>query len=211
MKLTKFEHACLLLEVADERLIIDPGMFSMPLGEFGDVVAVVITHEHGDHWTTEQLDRIIERNPDVKLYGPAGVVAAASEYSVIETHDGDEVEVGAFSLKFFGKKHAEIHSSVPIIDNTGVLVNDELYYAGDSYFVPPVSVSTLAAPLGAPWLKVGEAMDYVLALKPKRVFPVHEMTLSVTGKGMVNDRLSWATAQGGGEYFVLEPGESLDL
>lgn len=211
MKLTKFEHACLLLEVADERLIIDPGMFSMPLGEFGDVVAVVITHEHGDHWTTEQLDRIIERNPDVALYGPAGVVSAASQYDIIETNDGDEIEVGAFNLKFFGEKHAQIHRSIPIIDNTGVLVNNELYYAGDSYFVPPVAVSTLAAPLGAPWLKVGEAMDYVLEVKPKRAFPVHEMTLSVAGKGMANDRLSWATKENGGEYFVLEPGETLDL
>ena len=211
MKLTKFEHACLLLEVADERLIIDPGVFTMPLGEFGDVVAVVITHEHGDHWTTEQLDRIIERNPGVKIYGPAGVVAAASDYPVIETHDGDELEAGAFSLRFFGEKHAVIHESIPVIDNVGVLVNGTLFYGGDALVVPPVEVETLAAPAGAPWLKIGDAMDYVLAVKPKRAFPVHEMVLSVAGKGMSNDRLSWATTQNGGEYFVLEPGESLDL
>ena len=211
MKLTKFEHACLLLEIADERLIIDPGVFTMPLGEFGDVVAVVITHEHGDHWTTEQLDRIIERNPEVAIYGPAGVVAAASNYPVIETHDGDEVEAGSFSLKFFGEKHAVIHESIPVIDNVGVLVNDTLFYGGDALVVPPVGVQTLAAPAGAPWLKIGDAMDYVLAIKPKRAFPVHEMVLSVAGKGMSNDRLSWATTQNGGEYFVLEPGESLDL
>ena len=65
--------------------------------------------------------------------------------------------------------------------------------------------------MGAPWLKIGDAMDFVLAVKPKRAFAVHEMTLSVAGKGMGNDRLRWATEQGGGEYTPLEPGESLDI
>lgn len=211
MKLTKFEHACLILEVADERLIIDPGVFTMPLGEFGEVVAVVVTHEHGDHWTPEQLERIIERNPDVKIYGPAGVVAAAAGVPVIAVKQGDEIEVGAFNLKFFGEKHAVIHSSIAVIDNVGVLVNDELFYGGDALVAPPVEVGTLAAPAGAPWLKIGDAMDYVMAVKPKRAFPVHEMVLSAAGKGMANDRLTWASEQGGGSYFVLEPGESIDL
>jgi L-ascorbate metabolism protein UlaG (beta-lactamase superfamily) len=211
MKLTKFEHACLLLDVAEERLIIDPGVFTMPLGDFGEVVAVVLTHEHGDHWTREQLERIVERNPEVTIYGPAGVVAAVNDFPVVEVHDGDVIEAGPFTLRFFGEKHAVIHSSIPVIDNVGVLVNDSLYYGGDALLVPPFAVDTLAVPAGAPWLRIGDAMDYVTAIKPKRAFPVHEMVLSVAGKGMSNERLSWATEHGGGEYFVLEPGEALDL
>lgn len=211
MKLTKFEHACMILEVAEKRLVIDPGLFAMPLGEFGDVVAVVLTHEHADHWTAEQLDRIIERNPEVVIYGPAGVAAAAAGFTIVTSKHGDEVEAGPFSLKFFGEKHAVIHESIPVIDNVGVLVNDSLYFGGDALVVPPVEVETLATPAGAPWLKIGDAMDYILAVKPKRAFPVHEMTLSVGGKQLANDRLKWAAEQNGGEYFVLEPGESLEL
>jgi probable F420-dependent oxidoreductase len=76
------------------------------------------------------------------------------------------VTVGDFTLRFFGGTHAVIHSSIPTIENVGVLVNEELYYPGDSYAVPEgIEVDTLAAPLGAPWLKIGEAMDYVLAVK----------------------------------------------
>src|SRR6187402_1683072 len=119
MKLTKYEHACMLLEVAGSRVIVDPGEFSMPLGDVGDVVAVVITHEHGDHWTTEQLARILERNPEAAVFGPAGVVKAAADYEITESHDGLEVELGDFTLKFFGDKHAVIHSSIPVIDNVG--------------------------------------------------------------------------------------------
>jgi hypothetical protein len=92
-----------------------------------------------------------------------------------------------------------------------VLVDGNLYYAGDSYTLPGVPVETLAAPIGAPWLKIGEAMDYVLAVAPRRSFTVHEMVLSQVGKTMTRARIEAVTTQGGGEFFVLEPGESLDL
>ena len=69
----------------------------------------------------------------------------------------------------------------------------------------------LAAPVGAPWLKIGEAMDYVLDVAPSRAFPIHDMTLSVAGKELGNARLAWATEQGGGVFQVLAPGEGIDL
>jgi L-ascorbate metabolism protein UlaG (beta-lactamase superfamily) len=125
---------------------------------------------------------------------------------------GDTVEVAPFTLRFFGGEHAVIHSSIPIVDNVGVLIDDELYYAGDSFTVPEgVEVPTLAAPAGAPWLKIGEVMDYVMAVNPRRSFPVHEMVLSTAGKAMSNARIQVATEAGGGEFFPLEPGESIDL
>jgi len=210
MKVTKYEHATLLLSIGDDTLVIDPGMFLSAV-DFGNVAAIVITHEHGDHWTPDQLGRIQEKNPDTKIYGPAGVVAAASGFDVTEVKAGDEIEAGPFTLKFFGDKHAVIHESIPVPDNVGVLVNDELYYPGDSYTVPDVEVRTLAAPIGAPWLKIGEAMDFVLAVKPKRAFYAHDMTLSAAGKKMHADRLLWATEKNGGEFHPLEVGEELDI
>jgi L-ascorbate metabolism protein UlaG (beta-lactamase superfamily) len=211
MKLTKFEHACLLLEVTEKRLIIDPGSYTMPLGDFGDVVAVVITHEHGDHWTGEQLQRIIERNPDAQVFGPKGVVASAKGFTITEIHDGDKATVAPFELQFVGSKHAIIHKSVPQIENVGVVVNDILFYPGDAFTKPPGKVDTLAVPAAAPWLKIAEVMDFITEVRPKRTFPVHEMMLSVSGKAMTNSRIKDATELVGGEFFVLEPGETLDL
>ena len=37
------------------------------------------------------------------------------------------------------------------------------------------------------------------------------MVLSVIGKNMANDRIGTVTAANGGEFFALEPGQSLDL
>ena len=212
MKLTKLEHAALILETSGRKLFIDPGSFTTALTETANTVAVVITHEHADHWTPEQLDRILEMNPNVKIFGPAGVAAAASGYSVTVVQAGDSVQAGPFTLRFFGATHAVIHASIPVIDNVGVLVNNELFYPGDSFTIPEgVDVGTLAVPAGAPWLKIGEVIDYVLAVKPRRSFPTHEMVLSRAGKELSNARIRGATEQNGGEFFPLEPNESLDL
>lgn len=212
MRLTKLEHACLMLEAAGKTLIVDPGSFTTPLLGTTNVVAIVVTHEHADHWTDDQLRRILERNPDARIFGPAGVATAASEFDITVVRDGDTIDIAPFTLRFFGEKHAVIHRSIPVVDNVGVLINGLLYYAGDSFTVPEgVTVDTLAVPAGAPWLKISEVIDYVEAVKPRRSFPTHEMVLSVAGKSMSNARIQSATENGGGEFFPLEPGESLDL
>jgi len=212
MRLTKLEHAALVIEDSGERLYVDPGKFTTPVTESSGAIAVVVTHEHDDHWTPEQLGRIRDRNPGVRFFGPAGVAAAASGFAFEIVEAGDEVSVGPFRLRFFGGRHAEIHRSIPIIDNLGVLVNDALYYGGDSFTVPQeVAVDVLAAPAGAPWMKISEAMDYVQAVAPRRAFPTHEMVLSQAGKSLSNVRLGWATEQGGGQYLPLEPGDTIDF
>src|SRR5690349_8108609 len=60
MRVTKFEHATLTIVDSGRTLVIDPGSFTAPLGELEDVVGIVITHEHADHWTAGHLDRLTQ-------------------------------------------------------------------------------------------------------------------------------------------------------
>ncbi len=216
MRVTKFEHAALLIDNGSESLIIDPGNFTRPMEDSAGAVAVVITHEHADHWTAEQLSRILDRNPGIEIIGPQGVAdavaASACPIAVTVAHPGDEVSIGGFSLRFFGGKHAVIHPSLPVVDNLGVLVNNALYYAGDSFVVlEGIAVDALAVPSGAPWLKISEVMDYVDAVKPLVSFPVHEMLLSRAGTDLSNQRIKAATEAHGGTFVALEPGDHLDV
>lgn len=212
MRVTKHEHAALTIEEHGKQLIVDPGAFTLPLLELDNVVAVVLTHEHPDHWTPEHLTRIRSAAPDAPIYGPEGVASAAAGFDITTVRPGDTIIVEPFTLTFFGGTHQVIHESLPQIDNVGVLVNKKFYYPGDSYAVPDgVEVELLAAPLGAPWLKIGDAMDYVLAVKPRLTFGTHDMTLSVIGRDMHRARLTWAATQGGGEFLPLEPGEHIDI
>lgn len=212
MRLTKLNHATLLVDEAGSRVIIDPGSFTETLPASSDVAAVVITHEHADHWTPEHLRAIVASNPSVRIFGPAGVAAAAAEFPIEVVADGDEREAGGIPLRFFGRTHAVIHPSIPVIDNVGVLVGGRLYYGGDSFTIPAgVTVDTLAAPAGAPWMKIAESMDYVLAVAPRRAFGTHEQVLSPAGQKLSHQRLAWATEQGGGRYTALEAGDTLDI
>ena len=150
MRVTKFEHATLILNDAGKTLVIDPGSYTTPLIDIAGTVAVVITHEHPDHWTPDHLDRIRKAAPGVPIYGPEGVVRAAAGYDVIAVQPGETVDVDPFRLEFFGGKHAVIHETIPVVDNVGVLVNDAFYYPGDSYAVPKgADVKLLAAPFTA--------------------------------------------------------------
>ena len=218
MRVTKHEHAALTIETEGSRLMIDIGGYTLLPEQLTQVVAIVVTHEHADHWTPEHLTRILAMSPDARIFAPQGVAdaiagtPAAEGIEVTVVAPGEEIIIEPFTLRFFGGKHAVIHESMPVVDNVGVLVNETLYHPGDSYAVPEgVEVPVLAAPIGAPWLKIGEAMDFVRAVAPRQAFPIHEMTLSRIGQQMGHGRLAWAAEQGGGSFVVLEPGEHLEL
>lgn len=212
MRVTKHEHAALTLHESGKSLVIDPGSFTLPLTDLGEVVGIVLTHEHPDHWTADHLDRLLKLAPSVPIYAPEGVANAAARYAITTVKPGDTVDLDPFSLKFYGGTHATIHETIPTVDNVGVLVNGGFYYPGDSYAVPKgADVKLLAAPIGAPWLKIGDAMDFVLAVAPRQAFGTHDMTLSVIGRAMHRARLRWATEKDGGEFLELEPGDSADI
>jgi L-ascorbate metabolism protein UlaG (beta-lactamase superfamily) len=208
MLVTKLEHACLVVEEAGARLVIDPGAFTRPV-EATDVVAVVVTHEHPDHGTAEQVAGILDRNPGIPVFGPAGVAAALAEVVAVDVvTEGEARTVGPFALTFHGTRHQLIHSSVPVVDNTGVFVNGLLFHPGDAYIDPGVPVEVFAIPVGAPWLKIGELMDHLAAVAPRRVVPIHEATLSDIGLAGHTDRIR-QVVEPAGEVVVLAPGESL--
>lgn len=206
MKVTKYEHACLVLEQNDEKIIIDPGSYTRPLGDETNVRAIVITHMHDDHCFEEQIDRILKDNPTAEIFGTDEVVKRIAPRKAIAVHHGDFYNVGTFTLEFFGDVHAEIHRSIPLIQNCGVMVNDYLYYPGDSFTRPDRKVELLACPSSAPWAKISEIMDFVSEVQPKRSFPTHNIHLSEHGHQMYNSRIKAVTEAHGGEFLFLEPG-----
>jgi len=209
MIVTKREHACLVIEHEGATLVIDPGSFTAPFA-VENLVAIVVTHEHADHVTPEHLDRLLTEAP-VPLFAPAGVAAAHPTYPWQIVTAGEERAVGPFTLGFSGGQHAVIHRSIPVIDNVGVFVNGRLYYPGDSFTVPSTPVEVLAVPASAPWLKIGEVMDYVDAVRPARSFPTHERVNSDAGNAMANARIRLVTEQHGGTFVPLVAGETLAL
>jgi len=211
MKLTKYEHACIVFEEQGKKLILDPGSYSEPLEGVRDVLAVVITHAHDDHCFEPQLDRLIAANPELMIFGPPQVCTRLSKYNTTAVYMGDHYPVGPFTLEFFGDLHAVIHQSIPVIENRGVLINDKFYYPGDSFTLPDRPVELLAVPTSAPWLKISEVMDFVTTVKHKHSMATHNALHSEFGNALSNGRVKAITEAQGGEFHYLLPGDSLEI
>jgi L-ascorbate metabolism protein UlaG (beta-lactamase superfamily) len=211
MKITKHGHACLEVELDSQTLIIDPGSYTEELTGLGNVVAVVITHKHDDHCDEAKIAKIKKDNPAVQIFGTSEVAARLEGLTVTTVYHGDYYEVGSFKLEFFGDMHQIIHKSIPLIQNTAVLVNENLYYAGDSYTPPDQKIKVLACPTSAPWLKIGDVMDYIQEIKPAICFPTHNALLSQLGQDLNNSRVKQVTEENGGEFRCLEVGQSLEV
>ncbi len=194
MKLTKYEHACFTVEKNGKVLVVDPGNLSSDFLAPKNVAAVVITHQHADHLDLEHLAEIFDKNDDVLILGPADVIDKVEVENKRAVEPGEKVTIGPFDLEFFGGVHALIHQSMARVQNLGVMINDLVYYPGDSLNTPNRSVDVLAIPAAAPWMKIGEAVDFLLAIKPRLAFPTHDAIASDAGKGIV-DRMLGETAK----------------
>jgi L-ascorbate metabolism protein UlaG (beta-lactamase superfamily) len=211
MKVTKLEHATLVLEQNGETLILDPGFYTRPMDGYQNVVGVVITHNHDDHVHEDQIDRIIKDNPNAVILGTEEVAKRLGERNAKAVRHGDFHQLGSFTAEFFGDMHIEIHRSIPLIQNCGVMINDTLYYPGDSYTKPDRRVKLLGCPASAPWLKIGDVMDFIAEVKPESVFPTHNIHLSDQGNQLNNSRIKQVTEENGGTFSHLLPDENLTV
>lgn len=204
MRLTKYEHACFTVEQDGKMLVVDPGAFTADLTNPENVVAIVITHEHTDHFDPTALGALIAHNPDAVIIGHENITRQLGDVLPTQAvHSGEMIKVGPFTLEFFSGEHAQIHSSIPIIPNLGVMVNDTLYYPGDSFISPDKPVKVLALPAAAPWMKISEAIDFISLTKPRFVFPTHDAILSDIGKNLVDQMIVPAVGEYGGTYQRL--------
>ncbi|MEU6337683.1 MBL fold metallo-hydrolase [Streptomyces cellulosae] len=214
MKLTKHAHACVSLEKDGTRLVIDPGTFTPDAAEaVAQADAVLITHEHFDHFDEQVVAAALEARPGLHVYGTAAVAAALGSHDgrVHVVAAGDTFRVGSVSVGVHGHLHARIHPDIPCPDNVGYLLDDgAVHHPGDAYCVPDAPVRTLLLPTSGPWTKLGEAADYVRAVKPERVVEIHELMLSELGRRSTA-RLLGENGLTGIPVEHLEPGATVQV
>ena len=211
MRITKFGHSCVRIEHDGGALVLDPGVFSEAEALDG-ATGVLITHEHPDHvhpdllrgsdapiWTIEAVARLLrDQAPDV-----------AERVTVVRP--GEHLEVSGLAVEVVGEKHAVIHPDYDRFDNSGYVVtagDRAVYHPGDALTVPGRPVDVLLAPMSAPWLKVGEAIDFVREVGAPQSLGIHDKVYSEIGLGMVATHMGNLLPEGQ-EFLRREPGEDL--
>ncbi|MCX4806675.1 MBL fold metallo-hydrolase [Streptomyces sp. NPDC058682] len=210
MKLTKRLHSCVQLEKDGRTLVIDPGAFSEPDAGLG-ADALLVTHEHPDHFEEGRLRAALDADPAVRLWTLRSVaekLAPAYPGRVHTVGHGDAFTAAGFEVQVHGELHAVIHPDIPRVTNVGFLVEGSLFHPGDALTVPGVPVDTLMVPVHAPWNKVSEVIDYLREVKPRRALDIHDAYLSDLARPIYDGALG---ALGGTDHGRLTAGDSAEL
>lgn len=213
MKLTKWTHSCVTLQKDTGKLVIDPGGFSEVDAALAGANAVLITHEHADHVQVDALRSALAGDESLTLHAPQSVADQFGEFGdrVTAVRGGAAFDVAGYSVRTFGDQHAVIHLRLPVIANVGYLVDETVFHPGDALTVPEAPVPVLLLPSAAPWSRVSETIDYAVAVRAQRTFPIHEAAYSDFARGMVNGLVEQTLGGFGCAYDVLDPGASTEL
>ncbi|MGW0550080.1 MBL fold metallo-hydrolase [Streptomyces altiplanensis] len=210
MKLTKKSHACIRLEKDGRTLVIDPGGFSEEDAAVG-ADAILVTHEHPDHFDEHRLRAGLEANPAAGLWTLRSVadrLSAAFPGRVHTVGHGDTFSAAGFDVQVHGELHAVIHPDIPRITNVGYLVDGSVFHPGDALTVPEHPVETLMLPVMAPWSKISEVIDYVREVKPRRAIDIHDALLTDLARPVYDRQIG---GLGGAGHSRLTPGDSTEL
>lgn len=211
MKITKFDHSCVVIEKNERNIVIDPVEFTSTIPDIINVDAIIITHKHGDHFQPIVLDKILSLNPNARLFIAEDMVGLTFHSAEI-AQINHEINLGEFSVKFFGKDHAPIVDNISPCKNYGVIIDGIFVNPGDSFDIVPINnPDVLLVAISAPWLKVEETMDYIKKVKPKRVIPIHDALLSPMGHTITDNWVIKACAEIGAEYTYLQSGDNISI
>ena len=209
MQLTKFSHACVVVRGDNGALVIDPGTLSEAARALNAVDDVLITHTHADHLDVDAVLNAARARQAMRVWGPKDAAPALAELGERFTAigSGEQFIAGGMTVRTVGGQHAAIHSSVEVPPNVGYLVEERLYHPGDSLVVPASAVTTVLIPTSAPWAKLSEMLDFLIAVRAPRAFPIHDALWGPIGTAFTESHLSRVAKEYGLAFEHLDPGD----
>ncbi|GLY27146.1 MBL fold metallo-hydrolase [Kineosporia sp. NBRC 101731] len=202
VQITHIGHSCLLVETGGARILTDPGAFAEGFEDLTGLDAIAVTHQHMDHLDTERLPALLAGNPQAVVLAEPETAALLEKAGVpVKQLMLDEpVTIAGATLTAVGGTHAEIHADIPLIGNMGLTISSPgdlaLFHPGDSYGAQPEGIDLLAVPLNAPWAKFSETANFVRAIGPGRLFPIHDGLLQPAGRAVYLRNLAGLLPEG---------------
>lgn len=215
MTIQKYLHSCLLLKKKGKRLLIDPGNFSFREGEYtpediGPVDAILISHQHVDHFDPKILKQFMELGPaHIWTIREIGDLLAKEgiPYELVEP--GEKYQIADFAVDVYAAEHGAL--PIPIPDNVAFHIDSTLFHPGDSYDPQGIeNVKVLALPVAGPWSRLVDALDMVDRLGPEVVIPIHDAIIKDFMLERIYSMLKTALDERGVLFRPLESGEVLD-
>lgn len=173
MKITKFIHSCLLVEMpgpVNQTALFDPGVMSEPaidIDRLEFLDHIIISHNHADHMSIPLIQRLVSKFPDVHI------TATAEATEQLKAEGIEAVNIETFGIIFFDSPHEDVSPMFPTPQQIGIHYLDLLTHPGDSHSFHETK-AILALPVTAPWGSTIRAVQLALELKPKYIIPIHD-------------------------------------
>lgn len=175
LKIEWLGHACIKLSDR-KKVYFDP--FKISENEKADLI--LITHEHFDHCSPDDVEKIIEDYTTVFASAQCREVLAGRGWKVEYMRPGDRKSVGGLTVEavpayninkqFHPKKDGKLGYVLTI-------EGKRMYHAGDTDFIPEMhglKVDVAFLPVGGTYtMDAEEAAKAVEAIRPKVVVPIH--------------------------------------
>ncbi|MEX0621930.1 MAG: MBL fold metallo-hydrolase [Candidatus Woykebacteria bacterium] len=205
MKITKYPQSNFLIEDQKKRILIDPGYLTFenyPEDDFGDLEAVLITHQHKDHLDIERVKNLV--GSEIPLYTNNDVASLfeSSNIEIAKVKQGEEFEVAGFKIEpiniphcklLYCRKEGKTLAATDIVPgkkvckshpdlvpeeiagppNTGFVVNNIFFHPGDGIEIDGLKVANAAIPITGPTINYDRAWKFAESLEAKRVIPMH--------------------------------------
>ena len=208
MKITKFVHACLLVETPDRVALFDPGSMSTPnidIEKLTRLDDIFITHEHGDHKDVPFIKRLVAKFPGVRITTTSEVVKQLVSEGIKASDQPSE------GIVFFDSPHesvAPLFGEPP--EEIGIHYLDVLSHPGDSHSFHETK-AILALPITAPWGSTIKALNLALELKPKFVLPIHDWHWRDEAREQTYAMFERILGEQGITFYKLQTGQPIEI
>jgi L-ascorbate metabolism protein UlaG (beta-lactamase superfamily) len=172
-------YSGLLLKTPTKTLLIDP--VDVKAKTFPSVDAVLVTHEHYDHFD-QRLIAEIQKNTNCTIIADAASTKSLKllipPNKLIETHVGDKIKIGEVTVKTEKCNHTAKNPVTYIITSED---NVRLWHTADSLPFPEMAQMSQKEPLDVVFCTVGIAQgctpksgsEIAWLTKPKVAVPYH--------------------------------------
>jgi L-ascorbate metabolism protein UlaG (beta-lactamase superfamily) len=173
MKITKFDHSCLLVEMSapiNRTALFDPGTMSegvLDVDTLEYLDDIIITHEHQDHFSLPLVRQLHDKFPMATITSTKAVVELLANENIPASNNQSD------GITFFDAPHEVVEPMFPTPEAIGVHYLDLLTHPGDSHHFDK-SRTVLALPVTAPWGATVMAAKIGIALQPKYIVPIHD-------------------------------------